>query len=292
MSEHVSSTEGKKLLIDNLLDGQGFVKVVNVSPDLHPVNRYPEYLVAKTARASYGSDNRSPEADKRLIEFLVRHKHTSPLEMCSITYCLKLPIAICRQLLRHRTGKFNEFSQRYSEVSEEINRFRLDRYEGTMRGPDKLNKQASGFNLEEDQVSEINDLLYKMEGLQDQVFETYQALLKTGHARELSRFYLPLSTYTVIFVQFDLNNLLKFFNLRCAPDAQLEINVYAKAMRELAQQFFPISIGMHLEYEGALMLGAYEKEMIKTGKIPEEVKSKTHQAYLKEVAEELEIKLS
>ena len=57
MSEHVSSTEGKKLLIDNLLDGQGFVKVVNVSPDLHPVNRYPEYLVAKTARAGTSFSN-------------------------------------------------------------------------------------------------------------------------------------------------------------------------------------------------------------------------------------------
>ena len=124
--EEVNALEGKDLIIDELLDGKGFVKLVKVSPETHTVGYTPEYLAAKAARLSYGSDNKSAAADKSLIEYLVRHKHTSPLEMCSVTFCMKMPVAICRQLLRHRTGKFNEFSQRYTEVPEEDGRFKLN----------------------------------------------------------------------------------------------------------------------------------------------------------------------
>ena len=287
-----NSLEGKDLLIDNLLDGNGFVKVITVGPENHPEDRYPEYLVAKAARASYGDDNKSAKADKGLIEFLVRHKHTSPLEMCSITFCLKLPIAICRQLLRHRTGKFNEFSQRYSEVTEEVGRFHLKDYKYAMRGKSKVNHQASEFNLSLEQIEKLENLNEKMEGLQNQVYSCYKELLEAGQARELARFHLPLSTYTTIYVQFDLNNLLKFFSLRCAPDAQYEIKVYADAMKKLAQQFFPISINIHEQYAGALLLGEYEKMMIRDKKIPEEVTSITHKRYLKEIAEEIGLELS
>lgn len=286
-----NSLEGKKLEIDGLLDGDGFVKVVTVGPENHPEDRYPEYLVAKAARASYGDDNKSAKADKNLIEFLVRHKHTSPLEMCSITFMLKLPVAICRQLLRHRTGKFNEFSQRYSEVTEEVGRFKLKKYPYCMRGKSKINHQASEFNLSENQIEEIDKLNTEMEKHQNAIYDIYKKLLAAGQAKELARFHLPLSTYTTIFVQFDLNNLLKFFSLRCADDAQYEIKVYADAMKTLAEQFFPISIGIYEQYSGALLLGEYEKRMIKEGKIPEEVTSRTHRAYLESVALELGVKL-
>lgn len=288
----VNSLEGKVLEKNGLLDGKGFVKVITVGPENHPEGRYPEYLIAKAARASYGDDNKSAKADKALIEFLVRNKHTSPLEMCSITFMMKLPIAICRQLLRHRTGKFNEFSQRYSQVDEDVGRFRLENYQFSMRGKSSINHQASEFNLNQEQISDIETLTQKMALLQDQVFQCYQDLLEAGQARELARFHLPLSTYTTIYVQFDLNNLLKFLNLRCAPDAQYEIRVYADAMRELAEQFFPISIGIYQQYQGALMLGEFEKRMIKEGKIPEEVTSRTHRAYLEQIANDLDLKLN
>ena len=287
----VNSLEGKVLEKNGLLCGGGFVKVITVGPENHPEGRYPEYLIAKAARASYGDDNKSAKADKALIEFLVRNRHTSPLEMCSITFCMKMPIAICRQLLRHRTGKFNEFSQRYSEVDEKVGRFTLVNYPFGMRGKSSINHQASEFNLEEEQVKKIAQLNDKMEGLQQQVFACYKELLEAGQARELARFHLPLSTYTTIYVQFDLNNLMKFLNLRCAPDAQYEIRVYADAMKDLARQFFPISLGIHEQYQGALLLGEYEKQMIKEGKIPDEVTSRTHKSYLKEIADDLGLKL-
>lgn len=289
--EEVNCLEGKKLLIDNLLDGQGYVEVIKVSPETHPKGHTPEYLVTKAARASYGSDNKTPLEDKRLTEYLIRHQHTSPLEMCSITFRLKLPIAICRQLLRHRTGKYNEFSQRYCQVSEEINRLNLSNWSEGLRGKSKINHQASEFNLDQESKDKIQEKLKEAETLQDKVYDIYKEVIDMGLATESARFLLPVSTYTVIFVQFDLNNLMKFFRLRCAEDAQYEMQIYAKAMRELTAQFFPISINMHLEYENSLLLGRWEKKMIKERKIPDEVISKTHQAALKKLAKELNIEL-
>lgn len=286
-----NALENRELVKENLLDGQGFVRVITVSPETYPIGRTPEYLIAKAARASYGSDNKSANADKRLIEFLVRHQHTSPLEMCSITFCMKLPIAICRQLLRHRTGKFNEFSQRYSEVTEEVNRFHLKGYDACMRGQSSANQQASDFNLSTEQIEKIDNTTKKIERLQDEIFLLYRELLETGQARELARFHLPLSTYTTIYVQFDLNNLMKFLKLRCAPDAQYEIRVYAEAMKELASQFFPICLNIHNQYESGILLGELEKKMIAEGRIPDEIESRTHRDYLTRVASELNLHL-
>ena len=287
----VNALDTANLEIDGLLDGNGFVKVVKITPETHPEGFTPEYLVAKAARVSYNADTKTPAQDKRLIEFLLRNAHTSPLEMCSITFCLKLPIAICRQLLRHRTGKFNEFSQRYSEVTEEVDRFRLDRTRSVLRGPDKTNKQASSHNMSDTQMMSTISLINKAEALQDDVFRVYKSLLNAGLAREVARFYLPVSTYTKIYVQFDLNNLIKFLRLRCAPDAQAEIRVYANAMKTLAKQFFPICLGLEDEYTDAIRIGQNEKEMIRTHRIPESVTSKTYIKQLRELADELEITL-
>jgi thymidylate synthase (FAD) len=289
--EPVNALENAILEINNLLDGSGWVKVVKVSPETHPEGHTPEYLVAKAARASYNSELVDPVKDRRLVQFLARNHHTSPLEMCSITFCMKLPIAICRQLLRHRTGKFNEFSQRYSEVTDEVDRFRLDKTAMGLRGPDKTNKQASGFNLTPQQIVELNGQVIALENLQDEIFQRYKTLIKSGLAKEVARMYLPVSTYTKIYVQFDLNNLVKFLRLRCAPDAQYEIQVYANAMKELAKQFFPAVMELEEEYKDGLWMGKYEEQMIRERRIPEEVKSVTHKKQLRELAQRLNIEL-
>lgn len=289
--EKVNSLEGKKLEKNSLLDGRGFVKVIKVGPETHPEGYTPEYIIAKAARVSYGSDNKSPKADKGLIEYLVRHKHTSPLEMCNITYCLKVPIAICRQLLRHRTGKFNEFSQRYSKVPEEDFRFKLSEFPEGFRGKSEINHQGSVDNLTLIQKQQISKVLEDMDKKHDEMYKLYQELLDLGYAKELARFNLPLSTYSLIYVQFDLNNLIKFFQLRCAQDAQYEIRVYADAMKELAEQFFPICLNVNEQYKNGIYLGKYEKMMIRDCKIPEEVTSRSLRASLEQVARELKIEL-
>ena len=290
--ESINCMEDKDLEINNLLDGNGFVKVIKVSPETHPAGYNAEYLVAKAARASYNKDNRTPAADKGLIEYLVRNYHTSPLEMCSVTFCLKLPVAICRQLLRHRTGKFNEFSQRYTEVTEEVSRFRLGDTVTSLRGQCKINHQGSDFNLDINQAEKITKKISELEELQDKIFTGYQELLGYGYAKELARFYLPLSTYTVIYVQFDLNNLMKFFRLRCANEAQYEIRVYANAMKKLASQFFPICLDIHNNYDEGMHLGKMEMEVIKTRKIPNHIVSKSHIKRLRNLAESLNIALT
>lgn len=287
----INVMEGKKLLIDKLLDGKGFVKVINVGPSLAEEGRTPEYMIAKAARVSYDTDNKSIKADNSLIEYLNRHDHTSPLEMCNITFCLKLPIFICRQLLRHRTFKFNEFSQRYSEVTEEIDRFRMDNYEQLMRGAASVNHQGSEFNLDEEQIKEIDLIIKEQEKLQDQIFINYQKVIKAGLCKELARGHLPVNTYTKIYVQADLNNLKKFFRLRLHDTAQYEIRVYAQAMLELAMQWFPVTLNTFEQYKDGFYIGKYEKEMIKNKKIPIEVTSKSHRTQLIQLAKELNIKL-
>ncbi len=286
-----NATDGKKMEVTGLLDGNGFVRVVKVSPEVHPEGYTPEYLIAKAARLSYGSDNKTPAQDKALIEYLVRHKHTSPLEMCNITFHMRLPIPICRQLLRHRTGKFNEFSQRYTEVDEDMSRLRMPDFSESLRGPCKLSKQASDFNLGPEQSESILGMMRDAEEKLDQVYDLYQKMVKEGLAKEVARFYLPLSTYTEIYVQFDLNNLMKFLHLRCAPDAQYEIQVYANAMRELSSQFFPTCLGIFEQYKDGEWLGELEKRMIRERKIPDEVTSKTLRASMQKLAENLNIQL-
>ena len=289
--ESVNCMEGKSLLIDKLLDGKGFVKVVKVSPETHPPGYTSEYLIAKAARLSYNSSNKSAKADKSLIEHLIRHRHTSPLEMCSITFCINLPIAICRQLLRHRTGKFNEFSQRYSEVEEENDRFRLTESDQSFRGPCKLSKQASEKNFTPPQIVKVAKLMNSAESKLDEVFKIYKELVDVGLAKELARFYLPVSTYTKIFVQFDLNNLIKFFQLRCAEDAQYEIRVYADAMLKLARQFFPISLDVFQNYRDGMWLGELEKQVIRERKIPDSVTSKTLRSQLEKMMKDLNLEI-
>jgi len=288
--ESVNCLEGKNLEINNLLDGKGFVKLVKVSPETHPEGYTPEYLIAKAARLSYNSSNKSAAADKGLIEYLIRHQHTSPLEMCSVTFCLNLPIAICRQLLRHRTGKFNEFSQRYTEVEEDNLRYNLTQNFFSLRGPSKLSKQASELlPVESGKMEEILDLMVEAEHKLDECYTLYKKLLKAGLAKEVARFYLPVSTYTKIYVQFDLNNFMKFLKLRCAPDAQYEIQVYANAMKSLASQFFPISLGVLDQYQDALYLGELEKRTIRERKVPDEVKSKTMRTSLENLLKDLKL---
>lgn len=283
--------EGKKLSIDGLLDGKGCVKLINVGPMLAPEGRTPEYMIARAARTSYDSDNRSAKADEALVEYLARHQHTSPLEMCNATFFIKLPIFVCRQLARHRTFKINEFSQRYTEVTEDVDRFRLDGYEQLMRGKAATNHQGSEFNLKEEQIKEIDAIIKEQEELQDRTFANYKKVLDAGLCKELARCHLPVSTYTKIFVQCDVNNLKKFLHLRTHDTAQLEIRVYAEAMYEIVKQFFPKSMDIFDQYRDAVWLGKYEKEMIKTKRIPAEITSKSYTAQLRDLAEDLGIKL-
>jgi len=281
----------------NLLDGKGYVKVVLVSPDDVPVIpgdteiRTRDYIIAKAARTSTGGDLKSVKEDRNLIKYLYRHKHTSPFEMASVTFEIKCPIAIGRQFLRHRTGKFNEFSQRYSHVGEDIGRFDITT-PTSLRGQSKMNAQSSEDNLPPEASGKILEKLQEVESKLDEIYKDYNTLIELGLAREVARFCLSLSTYTVIYIQFDLNNLCKFLSLRMAPDAQYEIRVYAEAMFKLTKEYFPIVMEAFEEEMEKIVLDKWAVDMIREGRISKEVKSKSLRSRLEELALKLKIKLN
>lgn len=279
----------KNLIKDNLLDGKGYVKVVDIFPRIVDDGRTPEYIIAKSARVSYGEDNKTPNQDKALIQFLIKNQHTSPLEMCNITFCIKAPLAICTQILRHRTFKFNQFSQRYSEVSEEMGRMEMHKNEKFLRKQSKINHQASEIGLDDTQI--VLKKLQEAEELQNKIKEKYKELLELGFCKELARMYLPQATYSTLYLQADLNNLMKFLKLRCAPDAQVEIQEIANSMYQLAKQFFPISFEVMDNYLDSTYLGKLEKKMIKEKKIPQEITSKSERKKFEDLARELGITL-
>lgn len=191
-------------------------------------------MIADTARVSYRKGTKQTSSDKQLIRYLIRNKHTSPLEHCCVRLYLKAPLFVIQQLLRHRTFKFNQASARYSEMLNEAY-LPLPEHVTTQ---DAKNKQART----EDQVVNANDLVRRMEKEHGDVFDSYNHYLEDGVARELARINLPHGTYSEIIVTADLHNLLHFLALRLHPHAQYEIRVYAEAILEFIKGLFPDAV--------------------------------------------------
>ncbi|TAL68464.1 MAG: FAD-dependent thymidylate synthase [Bacteroidetes bacterium] len=189
--------------------------------------------IVQAARVSYGKGTKSVRADRELIRYLMRHRHTSPFEMVEFKFHVKLPIFVARQWIRHRTANVNEYSGRYSEMKDE---FYIPDIE-QIRTQDTVNRQGRGDSvLPQYQAEEINEMLSKT---QQKLFEEYKSMLDMDIARELARINLPLSTYTEWYWKIDLHNLLHFLKLRLDFHAQYEIRVYAAAMGELIKPIVP-----------------------------------------------------
>jgi len=204
----------------------------------HGYVRYIDHLgtdqrIVEAARVSYGGASKGDEADKKLLGYLFKNRHTSPFEQCNVTFNIKMPIFVMRQLVRHRTFRLNEWSGRYSELKDEF-------YEPECwRRQDFKNKQGS---TEDSSVhwNHFNDAILAI--AQKQAYDHYQSLLANGVAKELARIVLPVSIYTEIYVNCDLHNLIHFFNLRLDPHAQKEIQDVAKAMLHITEHLFPWTI--------------------------------------------------
>lgn len=195
--------------------------------------RYIDHLgsdlrVVESARISYKSPSKGPEQDKKLLNYLYRNRHTSPFEQCNITFNIKMPIFVMRQFVRHRTFRLNEWSARYSELSDEFY------MPSPWRKQDTKNKQSSVAG-----ELDHTKLTAEVEAFNQQAYKTYQNLLAQGAARELARMVLPVSIFTEIYVNCDLHNLLHFLRLREDVHAQYEIREVARGMREIAQELFP-----------------------------------------------------
>ena len=225
----------------------GFVKLLDVMGD--------DEEVENSARISYGEGTRKVNQTRNLIRYLMRHKHTSPFEMCEVKFHLKLPIFIMRQLVRHRTANLNEYSGRYSVMS---NEFYLP--EG-----DYLAKQSTTNSQGRGEVLEQQGLLqFEFNRIYDGASMAYQVLLEHDLSREVARALLPVANYTECIWKIDLHNFFHFVKLRSDSHAQREIRDYADAMYELVKPNFPLCCEAFEDYiQGATTFSKQEMEVIK-----------------------------
>lgn len=217
----------------------GFVRVVDYMGD--------DAAIVQAARVSYGKGTKQVSQDKGLINYLMRHWHSTPFEMCEIKLHVKLPMFVARQWIRHRTANVNEYSARYSILDKE---FYLPRLED-LAPQSAQNHQGRGVDpvSPEEAVFALN--LLKSDALQ--VYDHYEQLMnasadgevldesKTGIARELARMNLTLNYYTQWYWKIDLHNLMHFLMLRADSHAQYEIRVYADAILEVMKKWVPFA---------------------------------------------------
>ncbi len=207
---------------------RGFVRVVDYMGD--------DAAIVQAARVSYGRGTRNVRDDAGLIGYLMRHRHTSPFEMCEIKLHVKLPMFVARQWIRHRTANVNEYSARYSILDRE---FYLPAI-GDIATQSESNRQGRGDALTEPVAAELRE---RMRAHAEEAFDLYDSLLdgEDGVARELGRTVLPVSAYTQWYWKIDLHNLLHFLALRADPHAQLEIRAYAEVLIDIVNKWVPIT---------------------------------------------------
>lgn len=255
----------------------GFIRVIDYMGD--------DAAIVQAARVSYGKGTRQVSNDRGLINYLMRHRHTSPFEMCEIKLHVKMPIFVARQWIRHRMANVNEYSARYSILDREF--YVPDRqYLASQRAAKALAKREEGtgqafmgdlFGLEAAALakqSETNRQGREETLTREDAFDpadlikreserghtSYAKLLnerpdgtpveadRPGLARELARVVLPLNTYTQMYWKIDLHNLLHFVRLRADPHAQHEIRAYADILIEVLGRWVPIAFAAFEEH--------------------------------------------
>ena len=201
-----------------------------------------DITIEQSARMSYQKGTRVKSETRTLLRYLMRHHHTSPFEMAEVRFHLKLPIFIMRQLVRHRTANLNEWSGRYSEMTDEFYFPTDDR----IQGQSTTNKQGSANIITgEKQLTIKNSIQF----IQDASYENYERILENGMSRELARIVLPVSNYTELVWKCDLNNFFKFLRLRLDSHAQKEIQDLAQLMYDAVKPLFPIACEAFEDYQ-------------------------------------------
>jgi thymidylate synthase (FAD) len=223
----------------------GFVRVIDYMGD--------DAAVVQAARVSYGRGTKKVSEDAGLINYLLRHRHTTPFEMCEIKYHVKLPVFVARQWIRHRTANVNEYSARYSILDRE---FYIPAPE-QLAAQSAANRQGRGDILEGEEAAEVLQLLKEDAA---RAYDDYEKMLnvredgtvidegRQGLARELARMNLPLNIYTQWYWKTDLHNLLHFLSLRADPHAQYEIRVYADVMLDTVKRWVPATFDAFMQY--------------------------------------------
>lgn len=220
-------------------DGVGKVEYVqHMGSDLCVVN---------SARVSFGKHKELlDKSDEKLINYLIKHRHTSTLEHNQITFRFKVPLFVRSQHHRHRTWSYNEISRRYTE-------YNIEFYEPKkFRTQHKSNRQASNIDeqvdpkIYPDQI--INGNLTCSQALKKHHKDSlslFEDMMNAGVCREQARGILPQNMYTEYYGSCNLSNLLKFIDLRSHDGAQWEIQQVAEAVLKIAKGLYPITVGAY-----------------------------------------------
>ena len=216
----------------------GFVRVVDYMGD--------DAAIVQAARVSYGKGTKQLRGDAGLINYLLRHRHTTPFEMCEIKFHVKLPIFVARQWIRHRTANVNEYSARYSVLDKEF----YIPAPAQLAAQSQGNRQGRGEILEGAEAERVLQIL-KEDAARS--YAGYEEILNqradgtvideslAGLARELARMNLPINIYTQWYWKCDLHNLMHFCALRADSHAQYEIRAYADAILEVLRRWVPVT---------------------------------------------------
>jgi thymidylate synthase (FAD) len=238
----------------------GFVRVVDYMGN--------DEAIVQAARVSYGRGTKRVQEDRGLINYLLRHWHTTPFEMAEIKLHVKLPIFVARQWIRHRTANVNEYSARYSVLDRE---FYIPEPQH-LAAQSSSNRQGRGEVLEGDEAAEVLALLRRDS---EQVYDDYALMLndgsegrqrddRVGLARELARMNLSLNYYTQWYWKTDLHNLMGFLRLRADAHAQYEIRAYADVMTDIMAAWVPLAHAAFLEYRlGSVQLSATALKVVR-----------------------------
>jgi len=212
----------------------GFVRVVDYMGN--------DTAIVQAARVSYGVGTKKLREDEALLRYLLRHRHTSPFEMCELKLHIRVPMDIWRQWIRHRTANVNEYSTRYSIAIDSAERTNADEW----RTQSFTNRQGSAGSLDVEQgklLSAEEEQFHKFSR------DLYEKRIQAGVAREQARKDLPLSTYTEAYWKIDLHNLLHFLELRMEINAQYEIRQYANTIfNEIVKRWLPLTHKAFVDY--------------------------------------------
>ena len=209
-----------------------------------------DLTVVNSARVSFGVEKSELDnRDRKLIKYLIRHRHTSTLEHCAVTFKFTVPLFVRSQHHRHRTWSYNEISRRYTDKGLQ---FYLPK---EFRTQHKSNRQASNPDELANPVI-VHDWSDYGEGIRaseilemqtNRALEVYRDLMSNGVCREQARMILPQNLYTEYYGTVNMSNLLTFFDLRTHEGAQWEIQKAAEACLEIATDLFPVTVNSYKE---------------------------------------------
>lgn len=224
--------------------------------------------IVEAARVSYGDGTKTVNEDKSLIRYLMRHYHTTPFEMVVFKFHIKIPIFVMRQHVRHRMASINEYSGRYSIMTDEFYIPELSR----LQSQSSINKQGSGEQLSDDEKNLLSSLI---DNHTQDSYCTYLSLLndtssrynsedRSGLARELARIVLPVSNYTELYWKIDLKNLFHYIKLRSDHHAQEEIQTLSNIFSKFVKEICPVAFQAFQDYwQDSVNLSKMEKNLLK-----------------------------